>query len=770
MKKLLLTLALLLAGSAAHAATGDITAVRVLGTTCTATSPACNGWVAEIDITGMSTGGAYSFGNLADPANYATNAKGSITCTAPGYDTTGTATTSSYTVYMTHALRKPFPNQATMDETAGATMTIRVSLSDYIYTGFTSCTATIASNLYCTTSCTVQNNAVSGLAVTMNSTFAYPTSVCRWAKPGWEQVTGDFTLEAVCFNRFARNGKPLAAVVFTVSDTHSHTVTVTVNDMTVSTWGGDQQAVLVYAALISVSTLTQGDVLTANFKAYPWVGQSAAVVDTSAGTAPPSELLGPLKLLNDKSGTYGAAYVAVKTTGNDATCAANAVQATAEAATGCLTLGKAIQVVKTFNNTTYTRNNPGGGTALMFCGGFDYGAGAAGADQGAQDTWFTVQPASTASQACVKFTSGSNADLEVQKIKLTGVSFENASTGGVRGRNASDVLWIDNSFINLTGIAPIYDWKLVIVTRNIAAAVGDSSSGFVPFSTTPSPFHLVRGNFGFSRPAGNGISADMYCILGNHNVDPDWKDPGDVSTQQPTDNSIFAFNTEYNINLATDNLLNTGTYTKGTAIVQNVIEKVTTVDQLLALSGDNNTATSDNVMVWHNTFVGERENVAYNEAGTTANFHTNYSLRSNIFSNHNIKTDTFGTGSGARVGNWAEVYAVGYVGNDLKADQAGVYFSPDFDGLYTITGAITLGFSKDSSYATGDHTGNGNYEITAASGLRSYVPAGAAVLPYDLRGNVRANNGKGAIGAYEFLTGWTGKQSWQGLSAYSGKN
>jgi hypothetical protein len=77
--------------------------VRVLGTTCTATSPACNGWVAEIDITGMSTGGAYSFGNLADPANYATNAKGSITCTAPGYDTTGTATTSSYTVYMTHA-------------------------------------------------------------------------------------------------------------------------------------------------------------------------------------------------------------------------------------------------------------------------------------------------------------------------------------------------------------------------------------------------------------------------------------------------------------------------------------------------------------------------------------------------------------------------------------------------------------------------------------------------------------------------------------------
>src|SRR5437868_9393975 len=144
----LLLIAYCLLPAALRAATGDITAVRMLGTTCTAASLACNGWVAEIDISGLATGGSYSFGNLADPANYATTAKGSVTCTSPTYDTTGTAGTGSRTVYMTHALRKPFPNQATMDETAGATMTIRVSLSDDVFSADTSCAATIQSGLY----------------------------------------------------------------------------------------------------------------------------------------------------------------------------------------------------------------------------------------------------------------------------------------------------------------------------------------------------------------------------------------------------------------------------------------------------------------------------------------------------------------------------------------------------------------------------------------------------------------------------------------------
>jgi hypothetical protein len=762
MKRALLICAVLaLSAIAAHAATGDITAVRVLGTTCTAASPACNGWVAEIDITGMSTGGAYSFGNLADPANYATNAKGKITCTSPNFDATPTAGTGSRTVYMTHELRKPFPNQATHDETAGATLTIRVALSENVYSADASCAATIASNLYCTTSCTVQSNSVSGLAVTNNSTMAYSKTppICRWSKPGYERVTADFVLEATCFSRFAQNAKPLAALVYTVTDAHAHTVNVTVNDMTVSAWGGDQNAVGVYAGTISVSTLTQGDVLTANFKAYPWWGDSTSTTDSSAGTAPPSENLGPLKLLNDKSATYGLSFVGVKASGgNNATCAASSTQVAAEAATACSDIGTAITKLTAFNNTNYTRNNPGAGTVLMFNGNYAYPGTQPGADQGAQDTWVIVQPASTGTQAGVVINNGSNADIETQRIKITGITVDTHVATPVAtlvGRTTTDVLWLDNCIINMTDTAPIYSWKLIYATRNSVTQL--ANIGFTAFSTTPGPYGLIRGNSAPSTSAGSGITGHMYAILGNKNIvvglaGNGWIEPGDITGQQITDNSIYAFNSAYNINTQPIQAYATGTtWAKGSAFVQNVIEKVTGTDPLIQIAADGTTATPvDNVIVWHNTFVGERINLAYNETGTTALFRNNWSVHGNLFFNWNIKTDTFGTQNGARVGNWSQVYRVGDKGDDIQAQFGGVFFAPEFDGLYTLNQSVTLGFVSDRSFATGTAAGNGDYHLTSSSSFRNGIASGAAVLPFDITGTPRSNSGSGAIGAYEF--------------------
>jgi hypothetical protein len=761
MKRALLFCAVLaFSAIAAHAATGDITAVRVLGTTCTATSPACNGWVAEIDISGLATGGSYSLFTGSAPF-YSSQAKGSITCTSPTYDTTPTAGTASRTVYLTHELRKPSPNQATHDETAGATMTIRVALSDYIYSVDASCTATIAAGIY--TASAVSNNAVSSLAVTNNSTMTYAKAppICRWVKPGYEQVTGDFVVEATCFSKWARNGKPLAAVVFSVTDAHAHTVSVVTNDMTVSSWGGDQNAVLVYAATISVSTLTQGDVLTANFIAYPWFGNSTSILDSSAGTAPPSENLGPLKLLNDKSGTYGAAYCAVKTTGNNATCAANASQSTAEAATGCLDIGTAMTKITAFNNTNYARNNPGGGTVLVCAGSFSYPGTQPGVDQGAQDTYVTVTKCSTATQANAIINTGTNADIETQKIKITGITVDTHVTPPVAtlvGRTATDVLWIDNDIINMpSDTAPIYSWKLIYATRNSVTAI---ANGFTAFSTNPGPYALVRGNSAPSTTAGGGIPAHMYASVGNKNIvvglaGNGWIEPGDTSGQATTDGGIYAFNSAYNINAQPIQSYATGTtWAKGTAYVQNVIEKVTDTDPLIQIAADGTTATPvDNVIVWDNTFVGERMNLAYNETGTTALFRGNWSVHGNLLFNWNIKTDTFtgGTGAnGARVGNWSQVYRVGDAGDDIQSQFGGVFFAPEFDGMYTLNQSVTIGFVSDRSFATGTAAGNGDYHLTSSSSFKSRIAAGEAVLPFDITGTPRSNSGSGAIGAYEF--------------------
>jgi hypothetical protein len=259
--------------------TGDITAVRIVKNTCT-TGITCNGWVAEIDIAGLGMGGTYNFGLGTN--NNPSTAKIALTLTSPGYDANGNATTITRTVYGTYWLRLAYPNNATADETAGAGyVTVRVGLSDFVYSGDTSVTANITSGFY--TQGGTPNNAATGISVTNNSTQTYPTSVGRWATVAYQRVTGNFQIEAVVFNRFAQNEKPVAAVAFTCSDQHGNTTApVIVNNMTVSTQPGDQHAVLVYAATIPVSTLTQGDVLTCNFKAYPWVGDSGSVLDSSS--------------------------------------------------------------------------------------------------------------------------------------------------------------------------------------------------------------------------------------------------------------------------------------------------------------------------------------------------------------------------------------------------------------------------------------------------------------------------------------------------------
>ena len=120
----------------AKAATGDITAVRI------SSAPYKDSWVAEIDIEGMASAGTFSMGmgNVNDPAG----ARILLNVTSPGYDTNGNVTSVTRTVYGTKFLRQPYPNEALADmTTAGNTLTVKVILSEYIYTADTNITANI---------------------------------------------------------------------------------------------------------------------------------------------------------------------------------------------------------------------------------------------------------------------------------------------------------------------------------------------------------------------------------------------------------------------------------------------------------------------------------------------------------------------------------------------------------------------------------------------------------------------------------------------------
>lgn len=730
----------------AWGATGDITAVRVIASTCTA-GASCNGWVAEIDLEGLSVGGTYDFGLGAN--NNPSTAKIVFTVTSPGYDTSGNTTTIQRTVYGTQWLRKPYPDQASKDEAeSGGTLTVRVALSDFIYVSDTA-TVTIASGFY------TGSNAVTDLSVTNNSTLAYPKPVGRWAWPGWEKITGDFLLESVVFHRFARNGKPVAAVKYTCTDTSANSVTATVNDMTVSARTGDANKVLVYAATMSPTALTQGQVVTCNFVAYPWVGDSGAKLDstptTGDGFAQPDERLGPLLWVNDKSGTYGEAFAVVDPTNGNASAAATWVassRATAEAnyvsssANSYTTIGYAAQALKAYNNANYGRNEPGGGTILLATATNVYPGTTPGSDLGAMQTWLTITKVTGSSGA---ISSSTLATLNVTKQKFSDIAI--TSTAQILGNaSVTPLLWLDGCTLNITGSPGLYAWKLGHATRNSITAL---TNGFQSSSTYKAPYALLRGNSASSASTSTGLLSGLYAMLGNANLTPILIATGNAAGQQISDNAVLAYNTAKYLNNSW--LSNPATTAmNGLAIVQNAIE-LTSTAALMSIGYD--ATTANNVLLWYNTMAGNRLIIGYNSTGSTALLKTNFGAVGNIVDSWNNKDDTFTTADGARTGSWSVGYNVGMYANHKRASESTEWFG-EFDGLWTIK-AGTLGFVDDNSYNNGgggSATGNGDYHLTSSASALSLVPSGGAVLPYDLDGVARRNDGTGAAGAYEYAT------------------
>jgi hypothetical protein len=751
-------------------ATGDILAVRI------ASAASHNGWVAEIDVENLAVGGTYATGFSSASDTNPVNAKVVFTVTSPGYDATGASGNIVRTVYgvpcwspnATGGLRKAYPNQTEADENVvSTTLTIRLALTDFIYTGDTA-TVAIASGLYTQGSATA---AFSG-SVTNNSTLAHPKIIGRWLTIPYQRMTGNFVLEALCVHRSAMNGKPVACVIFEATD-GTNTVTQTVTDMTVSTemTGAGAAAalkVLTYAATINVSTLTQGATITCNFKAYPWVGNSGATLDsrTSAdGFTQPDERLGPLELLLDKTAAYAGGVAVVDATNGQASTATTWVyanQATAESTYGggttnsYNTIGRAVQAIKAYNNANLSRDNPGGGTILISgVGTINWPGTTPGVNQGAQQTWLTIKRLSTVSRATAVITADSVNDLETQRVKFEDVTlFCATGTFRLSGDDAAvDCLWVDNCTVDLNttgGTAPIVFWKVCYGTRNTVTAI---TNGFIGAgSGARAPWKVFRGNVG---PAGTGpagrhtINATMYTFVGNYNLRPTFQATGNSAGHQISDNTIIAFNACY-ANSNAWMVYSGGTViTHGNAFIQNILEQVATTDWVAELSEDG--IALNHSVVWHNIFAGSRMGW---HSWTVNNFalYLNFSFRGNLYEEYAAKTDVTSTANAIRTGNWPVCYQVGSVA-DFRLDPAGQIL-PAFRGLYGVDGGTWAFVDNAASNPTtggGDDSGNGDYHMLASHSAYALMPGGVySALPYDLEGTARkVLTAGGSAGAFE---------------------
>lgn len=741
-----------------------------------------DGWYADITIGGLSTGGTYAFGLGANNDPDAGTPKLTLTATSLGFDTGGNPTTVARTIYGTKEVRQPYPTPTLNQETLGAgNVTVRVALSDYVYAkdnvgagnSGTAPTVTISAGLY--TQGGTPNNAATGLTVTNNSTRAYPKIVGNWSWPGYDKLGATFTARAVAFHISAAAGRPVQCVKFTATDTHANAVTVTVTAPTVDTTSGDAVPVVEYGAIMSAAALTQGDVVTLNFVAYPRVGDVAALLDTATGTAQPTPLYGPILAVCDKAGTYATSVAVVDPTGgNDGTGAVTGAFLVGSPPASYRTMAAAFTALRAYNLANYGRNNCGGSTLYLKDGVHPWVNGTVSVGT-APDAWLTVAKFPTSVRDNVTIGDQVGGQSLGLRVKLQDVRITGQSAIGNISPGAGSHLWIDRCEINcpVVGNPPFYSNTVWYTTRSLVTAF---DQGFHPYSIDTTSPALVRGN---TVVAANGTTF-AYTVLGNTmpaSVPLNDAYPGQTIPQSV--NTVVAYNKMSGPiggnTPVTLKLINSETH--GCAFIQNLVEiTVQSVSPAVQITADTSHNTPvENVLIWQNTIVGQRINTAYNEDDVRgAAYRIGWSLKNNVFDSNYIKTDTFaGSGflaNGNKIGNWSLNWGCGCSGN-MSAYTAGISIGADFifefPGLRCNAPAESgdppsgasnpigyIGFVNRASYnGSAPGAGGGDYHLLSSS--PAYALQRDHILPFDLAGLPRAA-GTAPVGAYALAVTPTG--------------
>ncbi len=665
-------------------AAGDILAVAI----------GAEGWYADVTIEGVGTGGTYDLGlgQFGDPDAGAPTL--SILVTSMGFDDTGSPITVTRTVYGTKQVRKPFPNAGERQETAaGGNVTVRVALSDYVYAkdkagagnAGTDPVATLRAGLY--TQGGTASKAAASVPVANNSTWAYPKVVGNWSWPAYEKRGATFKLSAIAMHSSAQQGRPVRCVRFTATD-GTNTASTIVTEPVVDSSRGDAMPVVEYVATMSAANLTQGAVLTENFQAFPWIGDAASVLDTSTGTPQPTPLFGPARSVCDKTGAYAQTFAIVDTAGNDATGGVGVDLANPPAPFA--TIAGALTALRNANSSLYARNNPGGSTVYLRAGnhawiGGTYTAGTT------PDAWVTITRFPGLAVGNVTISGASGGKAASARALVRGVTWTaQSASGAISGQTH---LWVDQCNINapVANQPPFYVNTVWYMTRCTITAL---NQGLRPFSTTNAAPAIIRGNTSITGAQTGSCRA--YMTVGNLFTNTFITDFDTAQTIPAAVSTVVAFNKLKQTTAAAAIVLRQSTVdAHGGALVQNLVESLPAGagPPAVQVCADSTVQTPvDNQLIWHNTVIGQRANLAYNEVDTAAGgglaWRRGWSMKNNLWDDVNIKTDTFaGSGfaaEGTKIGNWSVLYGAGCSGqlnNETTGIGAAGTFCYEFPGI-----------------------------------------------------------------------------------------
>jgi hypothetical protein len=720
----------------------------------------------SITITGLTNGTAYSvqvsaensvgegtksFGQSATPVNVpfaSVDASGwkvtysaappslqpmvTFNATRKGFDNTGAAKDYTDTLVATQRVRQVYPNQALLTNYS-------VALSGMICAG----------------------DSIAGVA--NNSTQVMPAPITNWVMQS-RRIVGNTLRLGVTGNHWAaRDGKPFACVIFTVTD-GTNKVTKIVTAMTVSTTGAaDQCAVLAYEDDIDVSSLNAG-LITANAKVYPWRGSAESVADSSANSG--TREFSPRYFIKDTTKVAAPNVVFVATSGNDSTGYVG-TDATAAAAAPCATLTGAINRARAVLGTATGSLN--GLRVKLTEGTWSLSANPTANTTTAE---IVIEPAPGAAKANTIFQFGAaNYTPSATYLRYRGLTITrmgafylyNGTTGfGIIEDCTFNPNGYTGAMASTAGTMFFYNGVTFTAAPGNIVSAGNNGQAMMRGVTVANNNgaawepHLVIGcSLGGCGQSGSGTRSENGQIV-QFNKFPSqpaaalWS-PGASGS---VTNASFSQNGVEIVHA-----------TAATAAIRPSADGA--VGSLTHVLMDNNTIASGH-------YQAGRMNVFYDETQGTNRSHAFCRIRNTVAGGAYIKTDWFvgENGNGTpnptdapnHIGNWAQVYGVGFKNmvtllvnpgaNAVGGSQGWAYPGQGaaIGSSQTVQSPAVSAWTDWRATTTNPSTGaavagagGGDYSVPAGSPLLGLVAANDEVFPFDLAGVARS---RGSVGAY----------------------
>lgn len=718
-----------------------------------------NGWIVKAVL-------PFLAGQTFDPS------KITITLEDPGFDATGAATTRTRVVRGTELVRRQFPNNTSrLGGQNGSDFEAFFAVSDTIFSGTTILSVDCAAGYYGAS----EAGAVTAGAISNLSTRAYPKPLFAWLNIQHERATGSsFPVEAVAYHKFGMFGRMVACIQFIARDaqaTPNVAATQTAAAPSLSSFQTQGNIVEAYKASIPLAALAQGDVCQVNARVFPWIGDAASVLDldTDGIAWPTARPATRLRFLNDKTGAYGGAIACVRATATGGTVQADLATART---TPFPTINAALTAVAAFNNANKGHNDHGGATIYIM----DDGAGGAVAHAlianiavalGTTALCWTEIRADPANTAAATITHGTNRTVcRLLRWRVSITVIASASFDG--GNNNGNVMaaFEDGAITHTAGSQPLnYRCGLTYLRNLTTSFTSGNQSIYAGFGTTRTQAALILGCLNVGSVAGQ--AAKPWAIIGTFGVGVSEVDPVALPNLDINDGAVIVNNALLRKSADTE-FAASQAYVAGIAFVQNVHERSTVGSAPnLQFGADSTVRPMDNILEFYNSIVGERGNECYNDVNAAKGVAKKLFAKFNIWDNINSKADVFthptdGQSSG-RVGAFERLYSVGCEGNVSLTGSAGGS-TPEVNGgswlgmswpnaSYNV-GRAAVGFTdpKANNYPNaGDlGAGGGTYSLTGTTNAAyNQVPAGGAMLGFDIAGVARRNDGTGAAGAYE---------------------